>query len=69
MSAARRGRRRKDEATGHKRDFARSALAFGRAGGCSAGCKNCRFYVLCVGGNLGGEEEQEREKTTEEKCE
>ena len=39
-----------------KRDLARSALAFGRAGGCAAGCANCRYWRLCSGGDIGAEE-------------
>lgn len=47
-----------------KRDLARSALAFGRSGGCSAGCELCRFYWLCEGGEIGADTE---ETATEER--
>ena len=39
-----------------KLDLARSALAFGHSGGCAAGCKDCRYWELCSGGDIGGDE-------------
>lgn len=40
-----------------KLDLARSALAFGRSGGCASGCELCRFVYLCEGGTIGEEQE------------
>lgn len=41
-----------------KRDFVRSALAFGRSGGCSAGCTDCLYLSLCKGGTIGADESE-----------
>lgn len=32
---------------GEPRDLRRSAHAFGASGGCSAGCKDCRYIRVC----------------------
>ena len=43
-------------------ETARNALAFGRSGGCSAGCVNCMYIRLCDGGTVGaGWEESKAE--------
>lgn len=58
MRAAKRKRGQRIRIMPDKRDLARSALAFGRAGGCaSAGCELCRFVYLCEGGTVGEEQE------------
>ena len=41
-----------------KRDMARSALQFGRSGGCAAGCVNCLYLCVC-GEPYGAEEPRE----------
>lgn len=47
-----------------KRDFVRSALAFGRSGGCSAGCTNCLYECLCRGGEIGADKSEVRHEVT-----
>ena len=50
-----------------KRDLARSALAFGRSGGCaSSTCTGCRFYWLCEGGEINTDAEIDGVETTKE---
>ena len=58
MKAAKRKRGQCIRIVPDKRDLARSALAFGRAGGCVAGCELCRFVYLCEGGTVGEEQEE-----------
>lgn len=53
MRAAKRKRGQRIRIVPDKRDLARSALAFGRSGGCVAGCELCRFVYLCEGGTVG----------------
>ena len=63
MRAAKRKRGQRIRIMPDKRDLARSALAFGRSGGCAAGCKDCRYWelcrfvYLCEGGTVGEEQE------------
>lgn len=57
MRAAKRKRGQRIRIMPDKRDLARSALAFGRAGGCASGCELCRFVYLCEGGTVGDDEE------------
>ena len=47
-----------------RRDFVRSAIAFGRSGGCSAGCANCLYECLCRGGEIGADESEVRHEVT-----
>ena len=67
MRAAKRKRGQRVRILPDKRDMARSALAFGVAGGCVAGCENCRFLWLCEGGEIGAEQsdKSDREEQTE----
>lgn len=68
MRAAKRKHGQRIRIVPDKRDLARSALAFGRSGGCSAGCELCRFVYLCEGGDIGAGElggEDEREASAE----
>ena len=58
MRAAKRKRGQRIRIVPDKWDLARSALAFGRAGGCVAGCELCRFVYLCEGGTVGEEQEE-----------
>lgn len=69
MRAAKQGHGQRIRIVPAKRDLARSALAFGRSGGCAAGCKDCRYWELCSGGEIGGDEggEDEREANAEGK--
>lgn len=69
MRAAKRGHGQLVRIVPAKRDLARSALKFGRSGGCAAGCKDCRYWELCSGGEIGGDEggEDEREANAEGK--
>lgn len=57
MKAANRNRGQHIRIVPEKRDLARSALAFGRSGGCASGCELCRFVYLCEGGTIGEEQE------------
>ena len=57
MRAAKRGHGQLVRILPAKLDMARSALQFGRSGGCAAGCELCRFVYLCEGGTVGDDEE------------
>lgn len=64
MSAAKRRHGQTVHIMPPKRDFVRSALAFGRSGGCSAGCANCLYECLCRGGAIGADESEVRNEVT-----
>lgn len=58
MRAAKRKRERSIRIVYGPLETARGALKFGREGGCSAGCENCLYLLLCEGGEIGEEQEE-----------